>query len=144
MFDLSNGSDLYLDGNPIQAASRIDTRRTGYQEHSMSLSCPLRLLSPQDYSQRLKDHRGTYLTNYDDQVLFVWDHSKNCITMPLSKSSNIGIVRSATGSGGGNHSFHLDRSREMPIDLSIQILVEPVMLQLLLTRCFRDACCSST
>jgi hypothetical protein len=61
-------------------------------------SCPLRLLSPQHYSQQLKDHRGTYSTNYGDQVVFVWDHSKNSITMPLSKSSNVGILRSAPGS----------------------------------------------
>jgi hypothetical protein len=34
-------------------------------------SCPMILLSPQHYSQQIKDHQGTYSTNYGDQVLFV-------------------------------------------------------------------------
>jgi hypothetical protein len=61
-------------------------------------SCPLRLLSPQHYSQQRNDLRGTYSTNYGDHVLFVWHKSKYRITMPLSKASNVGILRSAPGS----------------------------------------------
>jgi hypothetical protein len=34
-------------------------------------SCPMRLLSPQHYSQQINDHRGTYSTNFGDQVVFV-------------------------------------------------------------------------
>jgi hypothetical protein len=35
--------------------------------------CPLCLLSPQQYSQQLNDHRGTYSINFGDQVVFVWN-----------------------------------------------------------------------
>jgi hypothetical protein len=33
-------------------------------------SCPMRLLSPQHYSQQIHDHRGTYSTNFGNQVVF--------------------------------------------------------------------------
>ena len=57
----------------------------------------MRLLSPQHYSQQLNDHRGTYSTNYGDQVLFVFHKGKFRATMPLSSTTNVGIIRSAPG-----------------------------------------------
>jgi hypothetical protein len=60
-------------------------------------SCPMRLLSPQHYSQQIQDHRGTYSTNYGDQVLFVFHNGQFRATMPLSPSTNVGIIRSAPG-----------------------------------------------
>jgi hypothetical protein len=60
-------------------------------------SCPMRLLSPQHYSQQIKDHRGTYSTNYGDQVLFVFHKRKFRVTMTLSSGTNVGILRSAPG-----------------------------------------------
>jgi hypothetical protein len=57
----------------------------------------MRLLSPQHYSKQIHDHRGTYSTNFGDQVVFVF-HKKNFqVTIPLSPSSNVGILRSAPG-----------------------------------------------
>jgi hypothetical protein len=60
-------------------------------------ACPMRLLSPQHYSQVIQDHRGTYSTNYGDQVLFVWNHGRFKATMPLSGTTNVGIICSAPG-----------------------------------------------
>jgi hypothetical protein len=60
-------------------------------------SCPMRLLSPQHYSQQIHDHRGTYSTNFGDQVVFVFHKKKLQVTIPLSPSSNVGILRSAPG-----------------------------------------------
>jgi hypothetical protein len=60
-------------------------------------SCPMRLLSPQHYSQQIHDHRGTYSTNFGDQVVFVFHKKKFQVTIPLSPSSNVGILRSAPG-----------------------------------------------
>ncbi len=60
-------------------------------------SCPMRLLSPQHYSQQIHDHRGTFSTNYGDQVLFVFHKSKFRATMPLSEGTNVGILRSSPG-----------------------------------------------
>jgi hypothetical protein len=60
-------------------------------------SCPIRLLSSQHYSQKIHDHRGTYSTNFGDQVVFVFHKKKFHITIPLSPSSNVGILRSAPG-----------------------------------------------
>jgi hypothetical protein len=59
--------------------------------------CPMRLLSPQHYSQQTQDHCGTYSTNYGDQVLFVFHNGQFHATMPLSPSTNVGIIRSAPG-----------------------------------------------
>jgi hypothetical protein len=45
----------------------------------------MRLLSPQHYIQQIHDHRGTYSTNFGDQVVFVVFHKKKFqITIPLS------------------------------------------------------------
>ncbi len=60
-------------------------------------SCPMRLLSPQHYSQQIQDHRGTYSTNYGDQVLFVFHGGQFQATLPLSPTTNVGIIRSAPG-----------------------------------------------
>jgi hypothetical protein len=60
-------------------------------------SCPMRLLSPQHYSQQIHDHRGTYSTNFGDQVVFVFHKKKFQVTIPLCPSSNVGILRSAPG-----------------------------------------------
>jgi archaellum component FlaF (FlaF/FlaG flagellin family) len=60
-------------------------------------ACPLRILSPQHYSQQTKDLRGTYSTNFGDHVLFVWNRGKFRATMPLSPTTNVGILRSAPG-----------------------------------------------
>jgi hypothetical protein len=60
-------------------------------------SCPMRLLSPQHYSQQIHDHRGTYSTNFGDQVVFVFHKKKFQVTLPLSPSSNVGIICSAPG-----------------------------------------------
>jgi hypothetical protein len=60
-------------------------------------SCPMRLLSPQHYSQQIHDHRGTYSTNFGNQVVFVFHKKKFQVTIPLSPSSNIGILCSAPG-----------------------------------------------
>jgi hypothetical protein len=60
-------------------------------------SCTMRLLSPQHYSQQIHDHRGTYSTNFGDQVVFVFHKKKFQVTIPLSPSSNVGILRSAPG-----------------------------------------------
>ena len=60
-------------------------------------ACPLRILSPQHYSQQTKDLRGTYATNFGDQVLFVWNRGRFKCTMPLSPATNVGILRSAPG-----------------------------------------------
>jgi hypothetical protein len=60
-------------------------------------SCPMRLLSPQHYSQQINDHRVTYSTNFGDQVLFVFHLKKFQVTIPLSPSSNLGIICSAPG-----------------------------------------------
>jgi hypothetical protein len=60
-------------------------------------SCPMRLLSPQHYSQQINDHRGTYSTNFGDQVVFVFHQKKFQVTIPLNPSSNVGIIRSAPG-----------------------------------------------
>jgi hypothetical protein len=59
-------------------------------------SCPKRLLSPQHYSQQIHDHMGTYSTNFGDQVVFGFHKKKFQVTVPLSPSSNVGILRSAT------------------------------------------------
>jgi hypothetical protein len=59
--------------------------------------CPLRLLSPQHFSQETRDLRGTYSTNFGDHVLFVWDRGRYRATLPLTPSSNVGILRSAPG-----------------------------------------------
>jgi hypothetical protein len=60
-------------------------------------SCPLRILSLQHCSQQTKDLRGTYSANFGDQVIFVWNKSKFRVTVPLSPTTNIGILRSAPG-----------------------------------------------
>jgi hypothetical protein len=60
-------------------------------------SCPMTLLSPQHYSQQIHDHRGTYSTNFGNQVVFVLHKKKFQVTIPLSPSSNVGILRSAPG-----------------------------------------------
>jgi hypothetical protein len=60
-------------------------------------SYPMRLLSPQHYSQQMHDHRGTYSTNFGDQAVFVFHKKKFQVTIPLSPSSNVGILRSAPG-----------------------------------------------
>jgi hypothetical protein len=60
-------------------------------------SCPMRLLSPQHYSQQIHDHRGTYTTNFGDQVVFVFHKKKFQVTIPLNPSSNVGILCSAPG-----------------------------------------------
>jgi hypothetical protein len=59
--------------------------------------CPLRLFSPQHYSQATSDYRGTFSTNFGDHVLLVWDHGRYKATLPLSPTSNVGILRSAPG-----------------------------------------------
>jgi hypothetical protein len=51
-------------------------------------SCPIRLLSPQHYSQQI--HHGK-------QVVFVFHKKKFQVTIPLSPSSKVGILRSAPG-----------------------------------------------
>jgi hypothetical protein len=60
-------------------------------------SCPIRLLSPQHYSQETNDHRGTYSTNFGDHVLFIWNKGRYRATLPLSSSNNVGVLRSAPG-----------------------------------------------
>jgi hypothetical protein len=60
-------------------------------------ACPLRLLSPQHYSQVTNDLRGTYSTNYGDHVLFVWNRGQFKATLPLSSHTNVGILQSAPG-----------------------------------------------
>jgi hypothetical protein len=60
-------------------------------------SCPMRLLSPQHYSQQIHDHRGTYSTNFGDQVGFVFHKKKFQVTIPLSPSGNVDILCSAPG-----------------------------------------------
>jgi hypothetical protein len=60
-------------------------------------SCPMRLLSPQHYSQQIKDHQGTYSTNYGDRVLFVFHKRKFHVTMTLSSGTNVGILHRAPG-----------------------------------------------
>jgi hypothetical protein len=60
-------------------------------------SCPMRLLSPQHHSQQIQDHRGTYSTNYGDQVLFVFHEGQCRATMSLNPATNVGIIRSAPG-----------------------------------------------
>jgi hypothetical protein len=60
-------------------------------------SYPMRLLSPQHYSQQIHDHRGTYSTNFGDQVVFVFHKKKIQVTITLSSSSNVGILSSAPG-----------------------------------------------
>jgi hypothetical protein len=60
-------------------------------------SCPMRLLSSQHYSQQIHGHRGTYSTNFGNQVVFVFHKKKVQVTIPLSPSSNVGILRSAPG-----------------------------------------------
>jgi hypothetical protein len=57
----------------------------------------MRLLSPQHYSQQINDHRGTYSTNFGDQVVFVFHQKKFQVTIHLNPSSNVGIIRSAPG-----------------------------------------------
>ncbi len=57
--------------------------------------CPMRLLSPQHYSQQRNDFRGTYSTNFGDQVNFVFDQGRYQVTLPLNPSSNVGILRSS-------------------------------------------------
>jgi hypothetical protein len=59
--------------------------------------CPIRLFSPQHYSQETKDLRGTFSTNFGDHVLLVWDHGRYKATLPLSPFNNVGILRSAPG-----------------------------------------------
>jgi hypothetical protein len=58
-------------------------------------SCPMRLLSPQHYSQQINDHRGTYSTNFGKQAVFVFHQKTFQVTIPLSPSSNVGILPSA-------------------------------------------------
>jgi hypothetical protein len=60
-------------------------------------SCPMRLLSPQHYSQQIHDHRGTYSSNFGDQVVFVFHKKKFQVTILLSPSNNVGILCSAPG-----------------------------------------------
>jgi hypothetical protein len=60
-------------------------------------ACPLCLLSPQHYSQQLQDHRGTYLVNFGDQVVFVWNRGRFKATMPLTSVTNVGLLQSAPG-----------------------------------------------
>ena len=79
-----------LDDNGVRHVLKIPD--TYYVE-----SCPMRLLSPQHYSQQIHDHRGTFSTNYGDQVVFVFHKEKFQATMPLSSGTNVGILRSAPG-----------------------------------------------
>jgi hypothetical protein len=58
---------------------------------------PLRLLSPQHYSQKLQDLRGTYSVNFGNQVVFVWQRRRFKATMPLTSFTNVGILCSAPG-----------------------------------------------
>jgi hypothetical protein len=60
-------------------------------------ACPLRLLSPQHYSQQQNNHRGTYSVNFGDQVVFVWNNGRFKTTMLLTAVTNVGILRSAPG-----------------------------------------------
>jgi hypothetical protein len=60
-------------------------------------ACPLRLLSPQHYSQQQNDHRGTYSANFGNQVVFVWNNGRFKTTMPLTAVTNVGILQSAPG-----------------------------------------------
>ena len=60
-------------------------------------ACPLRILSPQHHSQQTNDLRGTCSTNFGDQVIFVWNRGNYRVTVPLSPSNNVGILRSAPG-----------------------------------------------
>jgi hypothetical protein len=60
-------------------------------------ACLLWLLSPQHYSQQLKDHCGTYSVNFGDQVVFVWNRGRHKAAMPLTSVTNVGILRSAPG-----------------------------------------------
>jgi hypothetical protein len=60
-------------------------------------ACPMRILSPQHYSQQTQDLRGTYSINFGDQVQFVWNRGQHRATMPLSTTTNVGILRSAPG-----------------------------------------------
>jgi hypothetical protein len=95
--------------NVTTSATKIGTVRwhvldDSGREHAIQVpntyyvpACQLRLLSPQHYSQATKDLRGTYSTNFGDQVIFVWDHSRFKATMPLSAATNVGILRSAPG-----------------------------------------------
>jgi hypothetical protein len=46
--------------------------------------CPMRLLSPQHYSQQENDFRGTCSTNYGDRVVLVWNRGRFTATMSLS------------------------------------------------------------
>jgi hypothetical protein len=59
--------------------------------------CPQQILSPQHCSQQTKDLCGTCSTNFGDQVLFVWNHDKHRVTMPLSTATNVGILQSVPG-----------------------------------------------
>ena len=65
---------------------------TRYQE-----SLPFRLLCPQHVAQTYKDPQTTCLTTMD-KVIFVWGEGKWKRTLPLHKSSNVGIMWSAPGS----------------------------------------------
>jgi hypothetical protein len=60
-------------------------------------ACPLRILSPQHYSQQTNDLRGTYSINFGDRVQFVWNQGKHRAAMPLSPTTNVGILRSGPG-----------------------------------------------
>ena len=55
-------------------------------------SYPMCLLFPEHYSQQTNNFHGTHSTNYGGHALFVWHHFTQHITMPLSKSSNVGIL----------------------------------------------------
>ena len=55
---------------------------------------PFRLLSPQHVAQVLKDPQTSCLTTMD-KVIFVWGEGKWKRTLPLHKSSNVGLMWSA-------------------------------------------------
>jgi hypothetical protein len=57
-------------------------------------SCPMRLLSPQQYSQQIHNHRGNYSTNFGDQVVFVFHKKKFQVTIPLRSLLGLQTVES--------------------------------------------------
>jgi hypothetical protein len=78
-------TNIHIKGfNGTYSAARIGTVRWPILDHEgvkhvlqipdtyFVPSCPMKLLSPQHYSQQIHDHRGTYSTNFGNQVVFVF------------------------------------------------------------------------
>ena len=66
-----------------------------------STEAPFRLLTPQHWSQIVKDDlpqpKRTWCATYENSVVLVWQKRKYCRTVPLDPKANVATLRSSPG-----------------------------------------------